>query len=666
MNWIGKNSAWFLTIMLICTGSTLAEELKFKISYPWEPVSDTDWAVIVDTSKEIRDAAMIFEKVVVNDQKLIEDKVDVTIYRRIRILSAEGRDWADAEVPLLDNEQKVLLIQARSTQQNGDTAVLDIRQIREKIAFQLGKTKVKSYTFSIPGVTDNCIVEYVMKLRLESRYDLWSIQKDIPVLKGELQWLVNTEGWDIGSFFSLFASRTPYYVARGLEKPVDVKQLPNIKEVKELHFTVTDIPPFRSEEYTLPRKSLEGRLYLFYTSGSSSLAFWESIASIMTMSTEYFADGSKQVNKVIKQFDSLGTNDAKMRAAYDWLQDSVANLTYDPPVVKKTRKERAVETGNQVLSRRKGSEEQINLVYCDMLRSMNIDAHMAYVVRRDKNLFVQEALYWQFDQSLVVVQDSTGKSVYYSPGSMYLPYGFAPWFAEGVSALIVAKGGRTNDLVWFSTNAANKIGSNMQLAFDEDFRLAGTFAETRTGQPARVVRLKCLDADSGAAATILLEDLKERYSRFEIDSVNTQNIEEHRKTLRTRAHVQTADGVGDLIGDRLLLRPLELMESAENPFTAATRVNPVAFDFAFELNESIQFTLPEGWKVESLPSDTSFANHLGNCGLQFTEFEGSFGVQRVIRLATPFVPVDEYASLQELYAARTSMTTATVALVRKE
>ncbi|MBK7141114.1 MAG: DUF3857 domain-containing protein [bacterium] len=650
--------------MILMVASAQAEQLKFKITHPWEPVSDSDWAVVVDSAKEIRDAAVIFEKVVVNDQKLTDDRVDVTIYRRIRILSAEGRDWADAEVPLYDNDQKVLLIQARSIQQNGDSAVLDVAQIREKIAYQLGRHKVKSYTFSIPGVTDDCIVEYVMKLRLESRYDLWSIQQDIPVLKGELQWLINAEGWGLGYFFSFFGSQSPYYVVRGLDKPIDVKQLPNIKEVKELHFTVTDVPPFRSEEHTLPRKALEGRLYLFYSSSTSSLAFWERVATTMTSVTDYFADGSKQVNKVIKQFDSLETRDAKMRAAYEWLQDSITNLTYDPPEVKKSRKERQVETGNHVVSRRQGSEEQINLVYCDMLRSMNIDAHMAYVVRRDKNLFVQEALYWQFDQSLVVVQDSSGKSVYYSPGSMFLPYGFAPWYTEGVSALILSKGGRTNDLVWFSTYAANKIGSSMQLQFDQDFLLSGTFAETRTGQPARGVRLDCLDADSVAAATIVLEDLKERYARFEIDSVRAQNLSDHRKTLTTRAHVQTVDGVGDLVGDRLLLRPLELMEAAENPFTATTRVNPVAFDYAFELNESIQFVLPEGWKVESLPTDTSFANHLGNCGLQFTEFEGSFGVQRVIRLATPFIPVDDYASLQELYAARASMTTATVALVR--
>ena len=42
--------------------------------FEWLPVTDADWSVSEDSVKGIRDAVMLFEKIIVNDTKLIDGK----------------------------------------------------------------------------------------------------------------------------------------------------------------------------------------------------------------------------------------------------------------------------------------------------------------------------------------------------------------------------------------------------------------------------------------------------------------------------------------------------------------------------------------------------------------------------------------------------------------
>ena len=65
----------------------------------WAPITDADWEVGEDTARKITDAAIIFDRIRADDRKLESDRCYRTIYRRIRIFSEQGRDWA--ELPIM-------------------------------------------------------------------------------------------------------------------------------------------------------------------------------------------------------------------------------------------------------------------------------------------------------------------------------------------------------------------------------------------------------------------------------------------------------------------------------------------------------------------------------------------------------------------------------------
>ena len=115
-------------------------------------------------------------------------------------------------------------------------------------------------------------------------------------------------------------------------------------------------------------------------------------------------------------------------------------------------------------------------------------------------------------------------------------------------------------------------------------------------------------------------------------------------------------------GKRMFLRPCDFLESTDNPFDAAERETSIMFNYAQETFEALSVSLPEGWEIEALPSDTAITNKIGTCALSFKKVGGSLSVQRRFVLNSPYWRVEDYAAVQELFAGREALNGLTVVL----
>ncbi len=77
-------------------------------------------------------------------------------------------------------------------------------------------------------------------------------------------------------------------------------------------------------------------------------------------------------------------------------------------------------------------------------------------------------------------------------------------------------------------------------------------------------------------------------------------------------------------------------------------------------------TIPEGWQVEALPTDTVLSNEVGECAVKFVTFGNTLTVQRTFTLNGPFWYADQYASVQELYQWRQDVASSIVMLIPNE
>ena len=81
-------------------------------------------------------------------------------YVRIKILTEEGRKYANVEIPFLDGRQEVWKLKARTIKSNGVMADFD-GKVFEKELVKVRGVKILAKTFTLPDVQVGTIVEYL-------------------------------------------------------------------------------------------------------------------------------------------------------------------------------------------------------------------------------------------------------------------------------------------------------------------------------------------------------------------------------------------------------------------------------------------------------------------------------------------------------------------------
>lgn len=116
-------------------------------SDPWQPISPDELKMTVEPKAPGAPAIYLYRQV---------DRDDDTGHRefdymRIKILTEEGRKYADVNIPFVKEDQKVRNIKARTIQPDG-TAAEFTGKIYEKTIVKAKGVKVLAKTFTLPEV----------------------------------------------------------------------------------------------------------------------------------------------------------------------------------------------------------------------------------------------------------------------------------------------------------------------------------------------------------------------------------------------------------------------------------------------------------------------------------------------------------------------------------
>lgn len=648
-------------ILVSLAGSVQAKKAK---PFVWDSITDADWAVAEDSVLKVNNAVMIFEKISGDDEKLDHEKCYRTIYRRIRILTDEGRSYGDVTAPTLSASQKIESIHARTILPDGSEIVLLPEHIFEEQLVKYKGKKVKQKRFSIPGVSEDCIVEYAIKYRLKYPVSEWVVQKDIPLLRGELIWHLAAFRMTETIADMLGAYITPNYLWLNTETAPSITQLPNLKAPESLLFVLTDIPAFETEPVSVPDAFSRIKLITYYGSNEPPAAYWGEQSTSIDIAMERYSKKNKRVKKVLPQFANLTTDIEKIEAAYHWVQDSLINLSYEEFAPKKKKKSpRDRKSVNDVIKLGYGSAKELSIVFCDMLREMNIDARIAYAKSRTDDLFVARAKYWQFDHTLVAIPDNTGGWDFYCPGYPCAGPGKLPWYLQGVMALV----GSTDDYLMpipFAPSSDNLENWLYTYVVDDDLEVTGEFSARLFGQNAMSIRMAVFDEDSTEYDDFVLEEFEEAFPNAEMKILSFENLHDLEAPFSVSGEL--VPSALEPVAGRILLRPFDWFIELNNPFVLTERRHPVLFAHTIELRETAQIKLPDGWSVEATPADTSFENVAGQCAVSMTAFGSTISIQRVFILYGPYWTVDRYPIIRELYQARQEISRRMLVLKRSD
>ena len=667
-----------LALLLTLGGSAAAD--NYEVPFDFEPVTDADWAMWADSSREDYDAVVLNEMVHVDDgvlkrisvKELTKKGCHRAIYRRIRILNEAGRSWGDVETPFFNLEQEQVLTKGRTILPDGTIIELQPENIFEKEVFKTKDEKYKQTTFSLPGVTDDCIIEYIIVTRAPVDFREWHLQKSVPVLNFSYRWvfLELNLTQDIIDFITdnpKYDFTIPNYLWLNSTTGQQVAQLPSPEEPRELLFTAKNLPAFESEPFSLPENSLKDRLLCYYGSKVPPMTYWGELSRSNGRTVNNFCEKDKEVEKLVEQFSGLASNEEKIKAAYEWIPANITNLSYfdlyDEKDSTKLKRVEDREYVDDVLKRGYGTIWQIQCLFWDMLQKMGIDAKYANSRDRFEDLFKMQAKYDQFDRSLICVPAGVIGYRFYAPGYYCTPCGMVPWWMEGTTALM---SGADDYLltVPFSSPTNNTAGVKSTMVLGDDLTVSGRVEGLLEGQFGRNYRYQIFDEKAPEHIELLTELIEPLYPEAELDSITYSGLDLSDDPFEIGFNL-SFPAVSE-VGGKILFKPGDYLSDADNPFATEERLSPVLFDFATDEAESVAFDLPEGWVVEAVPTDSTYRNKTGRCEIKFAVDEsGRLTVNRTMMLKMPYWGVEDYPHIRRLFQAYEQMSAKIVVLNRQ-
>lgn len=607
--------------------------------------------------------------------ELIDDREEgeLQVFKRIKILTPAGRDYANVEIPYYSLMDEVKDIKIKVYEPDGKSREVKA-EIMEKIASKLGPFEYRVKTLAVPDVIPGQIIEYEYKIVPRKDVSIFTILDNLIIIRmsflllnRELSDLYSSPGvsWDlqepiyirrarykfVPSGFVGVARKDKYNLAWVASRLEEVK--PIIDE-KGLELELNHIPPFDREEFMPPESSLKMNFKVYFVDPSiqSDQAYWEKAAGGWKKEYEEFMSPDKVLKKQIQSLVGGETDpEVKLKKIYDSLQ-SIKNLHYAGEMSEKDWKKIVTpKNAVEVLKRKYGYKNQIAKTFAALARTAGFETYLVRVVARDDKLFNPKLplFYGQFDSEIVMVRvGNRFKS--FDPGQPDCPYGVVYWTKTGTAALVFE-----NDQLKFFTSPSTSVDESTlrqlaRLRPDDQGNLAGTIRVEYTGQEAVSRKFENREKDEIKVREILEEELRKKLppgSRVTLK--NLTGLKDRTTELIVEYEV-TISGVVHQTGDRLLLPVYALTNPGQYPFRSAFRKYPIYFNYPFTQIDEIIIDLPEGYEVEAIPQagrrDSERSGFILAC---VQEASGKLKIERRVAIKKNVFPVEDYIHLKDFF-----------------
>jgi Domain of Unknown Function with PDB structure (DUF3857)/Transglutaminase-like superfamily len=412
---------WLFTCLLALSFVPLCSASPGRDKEDWPPIPPQDLA-LKDNPASPGSPAMILEKTFTRDESGTT-KIHETVYYRIKILTEQGKDWADVEIPYLKNDSQIRDLQARTIHPDGKVIDFD-GQTFDKTVVKYKTVKFFARTFTMPDVEPGSIIEY--------RYQVWW---DKPYIGG--RWILQEDLYLRHAVYTLIPY--PFWTVHWSGRSLHGEQLQNVNGTARLE--VRDTPAFVSEAYMPPEDETKPHLDYYYSEIRGVEApdkFWQRIGKATYEANEKFIGNHKYVAEVAEQ--TVAPNDppdVKLRKLYARVQQ-IRNLSFERSKTQKEEKREHIKDNHNVedvLKHGYGDGFQIDGVFVAMARALGFDSALIHVARRS-NVFFSRDLLNPYQLNDVVVWVHVGsEDVYLDPGTQLCPYGLLPW-AESDTAVL--------------------------------------------------------------------------------------------------------------------------------------------------------------------------------------------------------------------------------------
>lgn len=565
-------------------------------------------------------------------------------YVRIKILTEEGRKYADIEIPFYRQSQDVVHIRARTIKPDGSIASFD-GQVFEKSIVKSRAVRYMAKTFTLPDVQVGGIIEYGYTLDLKENFIYDS------------HWILSNELFTKSARFSLKPYENNYFPMhlrwswQGLPPGAEAKEGPD----RVVRMEANNIPAFHREDFMPPANELMSRVDFIYSEDppeKDADTFWRKVGKKRNDQLESFIGKHKAMEEAVAQIVSqTDSPETKLRKIYDRVQQ-VRNTSYElrkTEQEEKRDKEKTAENVEDIWKRGYGNGVQLTWLYLALVRAAGFEAYGAWVSSRREYFFTPKTMQSGKLNANVVLVKLNGKDLYFDPGAAFTPFGLLTWAETGTPGLRLDKDGGSWITTTLPLSSESRIERNAKMNLSDTGDLEGILTVTYVGLEAMYRRLELRNADDVARKNFLEDHLKEQIPAApEVELTNKPDWGGSETPLIAEFNLKIP-GWAAGAGKRAVM-PVGLFTAAEKRiFEHENRIYPIYFEYPFEKLDDISIELPAGWQVASLPPPQNQDSHIVSYTLKTENNKGTLHVSRKLNVDFLLLETKYYAALRKFF-----------------
>lgn len=562
-------------------------------------------------------------------------------YVRIKVLTEEGRKYANVEIPFFKDSGNVHNLKGRSVRPDGSVVPFDGKVIEQTIVKAKG-VKYLAKTFTLPDVQVGSVIEYHYTIDFNEGYVYDS------------RWVLSEELFTKAAKFSLKANQDfalrwswPQGLPTGTQPPKD--------DHGTIRMDSNSIPAFQTEDYMPPETALKYRVDFIYSEGipeKDAAKFWKDYAKKQFGSVEDFVNKKKAMEQAVAQ--TVGASDSpevKLQKIYARVQQ-LRNTTFEREKTEqelKREKQKEVNNVEDVWKRGYGDGRQITWLFLGMVRASGFEASPVLVSRRNVTFFNNNVMNpRELDDNVVQVM-LNGKELYFDPGTAFTPYGMLPWWETMAPGLKLSKDGGAWVQAPLTDSSMTKIERKAVLKLDNEGTLEGKLAVTYSGSEAQALRMDERGEDDTSRKKVLEDMVKEMVPvGIEVELAHQPDWKSSSATMIAEYTLKVPGWVSGA-GKRALL-PVGLFSAPEKGlFENAGRTHMVYFHYPYQKVDDVTIELPLGWKVGSLAKPVDNDAKAAVYTMKVEEQNGTLHLSRTLRSELMMIPTDSYVALRGFF-----------------
>ena len=608
--------------------------------------------------------------VVLNKEEITKDDMhSVSHYRRIKILSEDGKKYANVELSYVTtsgdyysyddagNDKTLEDIAGRTIHPDG-TVIPFTGKPYVKVMEKGKDFKYQAKVFTLPDVTVGSIIEYRYFTRTSDNIvepPTWIIQGDLYVKSAHYMWYPTSE--TVHDRHGDLHTITWFPI---LPKGAEIvhHEIPGMGAHGLQQYTyelnVKDIPPVVDEEYMPPVANYSYRVYWNLISEHDAGDYWKTEGKDWSKDVNSFANPNGDLKSATQQIIAgATTQDQKVRAIYAAVQ-TFENTSYTRQHEQREDKAAGlnkVNNADDVFKNKRGSSYQLTALFIAMARAAGMQADAMMVPDRSKEFFLPEWLTMsQFDDTIAVV-NIDGKDQYFDPGERYMPYGHLAWQHTLVKGLRQ----RGNETEFADAPVGGGYKDNMvarvaNLTMDETGKITGKIDISYTGAGALRWRHTALRGDDEGLKHDLRTSLEGTIPHtLEVKDVTVANVTDYEKPFNVVYQVEGT--LGTWTGKRLVLPADLFLVNHKATFPHEKREVAVNFDYPQWTRDALRINFPSNFSIEAAPSAAKYSfKTLAGYGMSIESAPTSFTTRREYIFADVFVLPPEYQQLRTFYS----------------